>query len=104
MADNRTSTAGIKVLRVMKALRGHSLEGRTNGELAKSLNETASTINRCLETLIHEGMAEKLGNGKFALSVQTLGLAHAHATEIEQAKQSIEHLQGRIAANVNQHR
>lgn len=104
MKKHRISTAGIKTLRVMKALGGHSLEGRTNGELAKFLNETAPSINRSLETLIHEGIAEKLSNGKFALSVQTLGLAHAHAAEIEQAKQSIEDLQSRIATSVNQYK
>lgn len=103
MTNHRISTAGTKALRVMKALGGHSLEGLTNVELAKSLDETASSINRSLETLIHEGIAEKLSNGKFALSVQILGLAHRHAAEIEPAKQSIEDLQGRIAASVNQY-
>lgn len=103
MDKHRVSTAGTKALRVMKALGGYSLEGRTNGELAKSLDETASSINRSLESLIHEGIAEKLSNGKFALSVQILGLAHKHAAEIEQAKQRIEELQGRIAASVNQY-
>ena len=44
----RTSDSGGRVLRVLKALRGHALTGLSNGDLAKALGESPATINRCM--------------------------------------------------------
>jgi DNA-binding IclR family transcriptional regulator len=58
-----TSTSGGRILRVLKALKGSSLSGRSNSELAKALDESPANINRALNTLIEEGLAQKLDNG-----------------------------------------
>ncbi|WP_420554003.1 helix-turn-helix domain-containing protein [Neptuniibacter marinus] len=94
----RKSDSGGRVLRVMKALRGHSLTGLSNGELAKAMNESPATINRCLNTLIAEGLAMKLDNGRFALSVSMLQIAQAHAEEMNRASSRIAELNQRVAA------
>lgn len=96
--QTRISGSGQKVLRVLKALKGHSLTGLGNGDLAKALNESPATVNRCLNTLVAEGMAMQLDNGRYALSVATLQIAQAHATEISRATNRINELNQRVAA------
>ena len=49
-----TSTSGGRILRVLKALKGSSLSGRSNSELAKALDESPANINRALNTLIEK--------------------------------------------------
>ncbi|EPM7983448.1 TPA: helix-turn-helix domain-containing protein [Klebsiella pneumoniae subsp. pneumoniae] len=93
-----TSTSGGRILRVLKALRGSTLNGRSNSELAAALNESPANINRALNTLIEEGLAIKLDNGRFALSVQLLQIALAHTNEMARAQQHIDELQQRILA------
>lgn len=101
MNQNRTSSALAKGLTVIKALRGHSLNGLSNNDLVKATGESAATINRTLNTLIDAGFAEKMPSGRFSLSVAILGLAQAHAQEMANATDKINELNQRIAANAN---
>lgn len=96
--QTRISGSGQKVLRVLKALKGHSLTGLGNGDLAKALNESPATVNRCLNTLVAEGLAMQLESGRYALSVAALQIAQAHATEISRATNRINELTQRVAA------
>ena len=57
-----------KVLKVLKALRGHSLQGISNQDLAQQLNESPAQIHRALQTLIAEGLARQEENGLFTLA------------------------------------
>ncbi|SFQ52439.1 helix-turn-helix domain-containing protein, partial [Ectopseudomonas toyotomiensis] len=72
MTTPRTSDSGARILRVLKALKGYSLTGISNGELAKGLGESPANINRAINTLIAEGLAVKLDNGRFAPSIALL--------------------------------
>lgn len=92
------ATSAIKVLAVMKALKGHSLSGLSNGDIAKQLNMPAPTVTRCLATLIEAGMATQLDNGRYALSVKTLEIAQAHANEMTRASDRINELNQRVMA------
>jgi DNA-binding IclR family transcriptional regulator len=94
----RTSDAGARVLRVLKALRGHTLNGLSNGELAKALADSPANINRCLNTLIEAGWATKLDSGRFAPSIAFLQYATATADELSRASARITEIQGRIGA------
>lgn len=94
----RTTDSGAKVLKVLMALRGHSLTGLSNGQLAKALSESPSTINRCLNTLIEVGLATKLDSGLFAHSVMMLQIATAHANEMSRAMVRIDEINQRIHA------
>ncbi|WP_420598614.1 helix-turn-helix domain-containing protein [Neptuniibacter sp.] len=99
MSDKtRTSDSAARCLRVMKALKGQTLTGLSNGELAKKLGESPATINRCINTLIAEGLAMKLENGRFVLSIAMLQIAQAHADEMARATGRITELQQRVAA------
>ena len=75
MSKVNISSSGTRILRVLKALRGHALNGVSNGELASALGESPANINRALNTLIEEGLAMKLENGRFAPGIQLLQIA-----------------------------
>ncbi|WP_236233719.1 helix-turn-helix domain-containing protein [Pseudomonas tohonis] len=100
-APTRISEAGVRVLRVLKALRGQTLNGISNGELARALGESPSNINRYLNTLIAEGMAVQLDTGRFALSVSVLQIAQAHAEEMARAQNRINEINQRVLAGAS---
>lgn len=97
----RVSDSGGRVLRVLKALRGQTLNGLSNGELARALGESPSTINRCLNTLIAEGMAVQLDSGRYALSVAVLQIAQAHAEEMARTQNRINEINQRVLAGAS---
>lgn len=97
----RISESGARVLRVQAALKGHSISGLSNGELAKALGESPATINRCLNTLISEGFAAQLENGRYALSIRMLQIAQAHASEVGRAQARLDELNQRIGAGTH---
>ncbi|MCC4259212.1 helix-turn-helix domain-containing protein [Pseudomonas aestusnigri] len=96
--NTRTSDSGARVLRVMKALKGHTLNGLSNGELAKALGESPANINRCLNTLIAEGLATRLDTGRFAPGMQLLQIAQATAMELGAAEARIREINQRMLA------
>lgn len=98
MNDTRISSSALKALEVLKALKGHSLNGLSNGDLARNLNQSPATINRCLNTLIESGLATQLESGRYALSVKTLEIAQAHANEMVRASDRINELNQRVMA------
>ncbi|EEV1134077.1 TPA: helix-turn-helix domain-containing protein [Escherichia coli] len=98
MSKPNTSSSGTRILRVLKALRGHALNGVSNGELASALGESPANINRALNTLIEEGLALKLDNGRFAPGVQLLQIAMAHSAEMARAQDRINEINQRVMA------
>ena len=64
---SRTVSAAARVLRVFKALKGHTVTGLSNAELAQLAHDSPSNITRAMQTLIEEGMAVKLDNGRGVL-------------------------------------
>ncbi|KHS86534.1 helix-turn-helix domain-containing protein [Pectobacterium carotovorum] len=94
----QTSSSGTRILRVLKALRGHTLDGLSNNDLAKALDESPANINRALNTLIEEGLAIKLESGRFALGMQMLQIAVAHSNEMSRAQNRINEINQRVLA------
>lgn len=84
-----------KVLKVLKALRGHSLQGISNQDLAQQLNESPAQIYRALQTLIAEGLARQEENGLFTLGTAVVQIAKAHNDEMERAKARIAEIEQR---------
>ncbi|MBU4380036.1 MAG: helix-turn-helix domain-containing protein, partial [Proteobacteria bacterium] len=67
-----TSTSARRVLRVLKILKGHSLRGLSNGDVAKALGESPVNVTRALQALAEEGMVTQLDTGRWAHSVALL--------------------------------
>lgn len=93
-----TYTSAAKVLRVLKALKGHTLRGLSNNDLARTLDESPSAITRSMDTLIAENLAQRLPDGRFALSVGALQIAQAHANEMDRAMAHIQEINTRVVA------
>jgi DNA-binding IclR family transcriptional regulator len=97
-----TIRSGGKILKVLKALTGHSLKGATVSDLSKRLNENAAQIHRALQTLVSEGLATQMDDGSYALGREIVAIAHAHSDEINRAQSHIaEHVQ-RVTARAHQ--
>ncbi|ENV33944.1 helix-turn-helix domain-containing protein [Acinetobacter gerneri] len=102
MTDKSTVKSGGKILKVLKALKGHSLKGVAISELAKRLEESPSQIYRALQTLVSEGLASQLDDGSYVLGREMVAIAHVHSDEIDRAQGHIsEHVQ-RVSARMNQ--
>lgn len=91
-------SAAARVLRVLKALKGHTVTGLSNTELAQLTKDSPSNITRAMQTLIEEGLAVKLDNGRFAHSMAMLQIAQAHAEHMARLTQRMQEINQRIAA------
>lgn len=94
----QTFSAAGRVLRVLKALKGHTVTGLSNAELAQLTNDSPSNITRAVQALIEEGLAVKLDNGRFAHSVAMLQIAQAHVEHMERLTSRMQEINQRIAA------
>lgn len=98
MNKPRVNETALRVLRVMKALKGHSLHGLSNAELAKALDESPANITRYMATLIEAGLATKLDTGRFAPGIALLQIAQAHANEMDRARRRMDEIGQRVLA------
>lgn len=88
-----------KVLKVLKALRGYSLHGISNRDLAEKLDESPSQITRALQTLVSEGLAKKDENDLYTLGTSVVQIAKSHLAEVERAKARIAEIEQRTSVN-----
>ncbi len=86
-----------KVLRVIKALHGHSLTGVSIKELSEKLGEPASQVHRALQTLIAEGFAKQELNGLYTIGTAMVQIAKAHDAEIQRAEARIAEIKQRTS-------
>lgn len=96
-----TISSARRALRVLKALKGHSITGLANKELAEGLRESPTNITRALQDLEAEGLATKLDNGRWAHSVAMLQIAHAHTVHMGSLQDRMTEMTRRIAAGAN---
>ena len=89
-------TSARRALRVLALLKGHTLNGLSNGEIAKALDETPVNITRALDVLTDEGFVTKLDSGRYAHSITTLQIAQAHANEMDRATCRIQEINQRV--------
>lgn len=93
-----TSTSGARILRVLKLLRGHTLDGLSNKEISDGLRESPANISRALAVLVDEGLVTKLENGRYAHSVQMLQIAQTHAESVARTHAHLDEITQRIFA------
>lgn len=96
--EARVSQTALRVLRAASALKGHSLHGLANVELARALGFSESSITRYMETLIEAGWAVRLDTGRFAPGMALLQFAQAHAEEMARMQSRITEINQRVLA------
>lgn len=94
MPKTTINSAG-KVLRVLKALRGHSLNGIGVKQIADQVGQSPSQVHRALQTLVAEGLVRQDDNGNYTLGTALLQIAKAHDHEIQRAEARIAELKQR---------
>jgi DNA-binding IclR family transcriptional regulator len=92
------NASGLRLLKIIKLLKGRSLTGLSHTEIAQALATPKPTISRDLATLVQEGFVTKLESDRYALSVAMLAIAEAHRMEMERARQRIQELEQRVGA------
>ncbi|EAP7475921.1 IclR family transcriptional regulator [Salmonella enterica] len=85
-------------LRILKALKGKSLYGLSNRELAKALGESEVNVTRAMDDLIAEGMVQRLETGRYAPGMQLLFIAQAFSNEMAVGQARIAELNQRVIA------
>lgn len=98
MHKSQLSTSASRTLKVLKALKGYTLTGLSNGDIAKKIDDSPVNVTRSLQTLIEEGLVIKLDNGLFAHSVQMLQIAQAHAIHFNKMHDQMNEMTQRITA------
>ncbi|EAP7475946.1 IclR family transcriptional regulator [Salmonella enterica subsp. enterica] len=98
MMSENTNPSLRRGLRILKALKGKSLYGLSNKELAKALGESPVNITRSIEVLIAEGMVQRLETGRYAPGMQLLFIAQAFSNEMAIAQTRIAELNQRVLA------
>ncbi|WP_207848914.1 MULTISPECIES: helix-turn-helix domain-containing protein [unclassified Pseudomonas] len=94
----RTVSSAGRVLRVLKALKGHTVTGLSNAELAQLVGDSPSNVTRAVQVLIEEGLAVKLDNGRFAHSIAMLQIAQSHAEHMARVTGRLHEITQRVAA------
>jgi len=97
MTKDTTSSAR-RALRVLKLLKGHTLTGLANKEIAEALGESPVNVSRALADLQDEGLVAKLDSGRFAHSVAMLQIAQAHVAHMAGLADRMTEINRRVAA------
>jgi DNA-binding IclR family transcriptional regulator len=92
------NASGLRLLKIIKLLKGRSLTGLSHTEIATALSTPKPTISRDLATLVQEGFVTKLESDRYALSVAMLAIAEAHRLEISKGRERINELDRRVTA------
>lgn len=96
--EPRTQRVALRALNIIKVLRGHTLTGLSNQQIAEAINEPASAVTLSLNSLERVGFVTRLENGRYAHSVLLLQIAQAHADHISRMQGKINEINARIHA------
>ncbi len=94
------SESARRTLRVMKILKGRTIDGLAVIDIATAINETPTNTVRCLQDLSVEGLVEKKPTGRYSLSIQMHQIAEAHREEMQRARQRLDEMNQRTTRTV----
>lgn len=98
MAGSKSTwTSARRVLRILKVLKGQTIYGLSNAQIAKAINDSPANTCRAMALLEEEGMATKLETGNWAHSVGLLQIAQSHANAVATAQDRLMELNTRVA-------
>lgn len=91
-----------RTLSILSVLKGKTLHGMSNTDIAKATRIPAPSATRILAQMIADGFIMQYDTGRYALSVRMLSIAQAHADEMSRAQEKITELTQRVHAGARQ--
>ncbi len=107
MSARRTSTAAAqksrtgRCLRIIEKLCAHALDGMSNKELSEALNTSPVYICRDVDLLADLGWAEKLENGRYAVTARPLGVMRLYQLHIDGVSERAREFDNRISVRAS---
>lgn len=87
-----------RALKLLKALRGRTVDGVSVTELAQATGESVPNVSRMLAFMAGEGFVTKLETGHYAHSIQLLQMAQAHAEHMARLQDRLAEINRRVLA------
>lgn len=91
-----------RCLRIIEKLCSHALDGMSNKELAAALQTSPANVSRDVDLLAGLGWAEKLENGRYAVTVKPLSIMRLYQLHIADVTARAEQFDRRIDARARQ--
>lgn len=98
MANETTATTLRRGLRIIKVLKGRSLHGLSNREIATAIGDSEVNVCRAMPTLIDEGLVQRLDTGRYAPGMQLLQISQSFASEMATSQARITEMSQRVLA------
>jgi DNA-binding IclR family transcriptional regulator len=95
--ENKES-ATKRTLKIIKILKGKSMTGLSNNDIAKAINDSPVNVTRACQVLIDEGLVEKTLTGRFVLGMSMLQIAVAHQREMSGVIDRVHEINQRVNA------
>ena len=86
-----------RALRILKALKGRTMDGLSNKDLCEAIDETPVNITRATAILESEGFLRKLPTGNWTLSFALLNLAVCYEQDMQAVNERFNEMRHRVA-------
>lgn len=97
-ATATTATTLRRGLRIIKALKGRSLHGLSNREIAAAIGDSEVNVCRAMPALIDEGLVQRLESGRYAPGMVLLQISQSFASEMASTQARISEMNQRVMA------
>lgn len=91
-----------RCFKIFEELCKHALDGMSNKELATALKTSPANISRDVDLLASLGWAEKLENGRYAVTIKPLSIMRLYQLHIADVTARAEQFDRRIDARARQ--
>ena len=91
-----------RCLRILEKLCCHALDGMSNKELAAALKTSPANVSRDVDLLAALGWAEKLDNGRYAVTVKPLSIMRRYQLRVADVTARAVQFDRRIDARARQ--
>jgi DNA-binding IclR family transcriptional regulator len=96
--DRYISEQQQRLLRLIRELAGHEIDGRAPSELAKAVECQPSQVTRDLANLKHIGWAEQLPQtGRWRLGPEVVQISMRHMTALDRARRRLDETSNRYS-------
>lgn len=102
MAPRQTDAAQVRILRLVELLCKHPVVGLANKDMADSLGYSRPNVCRDLDVLVAAGWAQKLDDGKYAISSKPLALFRFAEICFDDLTRRSNEFRGRVEAQSRQ--